>query len=263
MLHFSRLSWSVTPEVSLLLFTLSYLRKGEKWFITTLRNNWGYQRHVGRSGSRDSPAAHGADHSKAGYLLYSQQRTTDTHTSSHGGLHDGTGYCRVKKAETLGESMVEQSFWQELQPMENLCWSNPFLKDCTLPTLEKFKELQPVGRNHAGAGRKEQQRLPWTEQNLHSLSPCTPCSEGGRRDKIEVEPGKRSCIFSFVFFSHYLNLLVINNETALPQVKMFCLWWQLLSDLSILISTHKIFHLILSPSYAEYGVWESSLLGTC
>lgn len=108
--------------------------------------------------------------------------------------------------------MVEQSFWQEMQPMENLCWSNPFLKDCTLPTLEQFKDLQPVARNHAGAGRKEQQRLPWTEQNLHSPSPCTPCSERGRRVKIEVEPGKRSCIFSFVFFSHYLNLLVINNE---------------------------------------------------
>lgn len=33
--------------------------------------------------------------------------------------------------------------------------------------------------------------------------------------------------------------------------------------LSVLISTHKKFHLILSPSYPEDGVWESGLVGTC
>lgn len=59
--------------------------------------------------------------------------------------------------------------------------------------------------------RKEQQWLIWTEHNPHSLSPCTIWSGGGWRVRIEIEPGKKGYIFSFVFISHYCNLLLIEN----------------------------------------------------
>lgn len=91
---------------------------------------------------------------------------TDTHTSSHGGLHAETADCNLKKAETLGEPMAEKSFWQELQPVENPCWSNLFLKDRTLPMLEQFKELQAVGRNHVGAGEQQKEKGA-TETNMN------------------------------------------------------------------------------------------------
>lgn len=52
-----------------------YLRKGKKCCIITLRSNQGHQGQVRRSGSRGSSAAHGEAHGKAGYPLYSPQRT--------------------------------------------------------------------------------------------------------------------------------------------------------------------------------------------
>jgi len=39
------------------------------------------------------------------------------------------------------EPMQEQVFWWELQPVESLCWSSLFLKDCTVwkaAMLEQF-----------------------------------------------------------------------------------------------------------------------------
>ncbi|KAK4810959.1 hypothetical protein QYF61_013367 [Mycteria americana] len=136
----------------------------------------------------------------------------DIHPAAHGGPHVRAGGCALKEAVTPWRAHAGAGSWQDLWPLQDPCWSSPFLKDCTPwkgpmleqfvkncspwegPTLENFVEdcLLWVGP-HAGGGEEcEEEGAAETtcdvsDHNPHSLSPCA--ARGEDVEKLGVKLG--------------------------------------------------------------------------
>lgn len=183
----------------------------------------------------------------------------------------------------MQDSMLKQLIvtWRKLKPLESPWWKRVSDRNCSLwktpvgaicswrtalyPCWSSSRNCRLWEGTMLEQGnsrrRKEQQRLIWTEHNTHSLSPCTSWSGGGWRVKTEIEPGKKGCIFSIVFISHYLNLLLIDNKLNQSSSSQDCLahdsnCWVISLSLS---QPTRIFilhypHLILRMD-CERGTW--------
>lgn len=96
-----------------------------------------------RCWSRDSPAGHGDECGKAGSTPQPIEDYVgaDIYAAAHEGPHAAAGWHAMQKAAAPRECTMQQVFWQELWPLEDLHWSSMFLTDSTPwkgPMLEQF-----------------------------------------------------------------------------------------------------------------------------
>lgn len=98
--------------------------------------------------------------------------------------------------------------------------------------------LSPVKRTCTGAGLE-------AEENLEGFHEETPCWD-------------RASIFNFVLIAHYSSLLQVFGIKLnhFPELSLFYLWFKLLSDLPVIISSLKLFIILSAPFYWKRRVIE-------
>lgn len=161
-------------------------------------------------------------------------------------------------------------------------WINLFLKDSNLwyiTMLEQFLKICSQERSHtrsihkglhsmeetlcwsggkARGGRSSTEKILCTVCNLRSLFSCSSQREKVKKLKLMLNLGRKGVrrnVFLVCFSSHYLTRLWISNKLNYSSPgRLLCPWQSLLSNSTVLISTHKFFyHIFFLLSREKHG----------